>query len=77
MCGLLLATFRFAGLLVMPLPAHVREDARPLNLAAELTQSLLEVLSFGDLDLQNSLTPSGTRLVPGTTPRTDVTVSAA
>ena len=60
----------------MPLPAHVREYACSLYLAAELAQSLLEVLSFGDLNLQNSLTPSGTRLVRDTTPRTSVSVSA-
>lgn len=55
--GFLLAALRLAGLLVVPLPAHVGEDSRTLYLTAELAQRLLEVLSFGDLNLQNSLTP--------------------
>ena len=74
--GLLLPTFRLAGLLVVPLPAHVRENSGSLDLAAELAQRLLEVLSFGDLNLQNSLTPSGMRLVRDTTSRASVPVSA-
>ncbi len=73
--GLLLPTFRLAGLLVVPLPAHVRENSGSLNLAAELAQGLLEVLSFGDLNLQNSLTPSATRLARDTTSRVCIRLS--
>jgi hypothetical protein len=54
----------------VPLPSHVRENSGTLYLAAELAQRLLEVLSFGDLNLQNSLTPSGTRIARDTMSRT-------
>lgn len=74
--GLLLPTLRLAGLFVVPLPAHVCENSGSLYLAAELAQGLLEVLSFGDLNLQNSLTPSGTRLARDTMSRAYVSVSA-
>ena len=52
LCSLRLAPLGLAGLLVMPLAAHIGEDAGPLDLAAELPQRLLEVLTFLDLNLQ-------------------------
>jgi len=40
----------------MPLAAHICEDSRTLNLAAELSESLLQILPFSNLNLQNLLT---------------------
>lgn len=56
-----LRSFRFptpcsTGLLIMPLATHVGEDPCPLHLAAELSEGLLQVLPFSDLNLQSLLT---------------------
>lgn len=45
-----------ARLLVMAFAAHVGEDSCPLHFAPELPESLLQILSFSDLNLQNLLT---------------------
>ncbi len=45
-----------ARLLVMPLAPHIGQDSGSLYLAPELPESLLQILSFSDLNLQNLLT---------------------
>lgn len=50
-----LTTLRLARLLVSALPAHVCQDARALNLAAELPEGLLQILPLPDMDLQLSV----------------------
>lgn len=50
-----LASLRLAWLRVPAILAHVGQDARALNLAPELPESLLQILAFCDLDLQRSV----------------------
>ncbi len=47
-----LPALRLARLFIAPLPAHVGQDAGPLNLAPELTESSLQVLALCDVDFQ-------------------------
>lgn len=56
LCSFRLPTPGSAGLLIMPLATHVGEDPCPLHLAAELSEGLLQVLPFSDLNLQSLLT---------------------
>lgn len=50
-----LASLRLAWLRVPAILAHVGQDARALNLAPELPESLLQILALRNLDLQRSV----------------------